>query len=82
MTPVNLGSETASDDIDGPLTPAADNTGPFPIETTGGVLERDRQLGKPGNGDPNVTETATLYAGDRPCAPSTSDLHHHRQASR
>lgn len=33
MTPVQLGTATATDNVDGALTPTADNTGPFAIGT-------------------------------------------------
>ena len=58
-TPVSLGPATATDDVDGQLTPSADNTSPFPLGVTVVTWSATDSAGNTGTATQNVTVSDT-----------------------
>ena len=56
-TPVSLGTATALDDVDGPLTPTPDITGPFLVGLTTVTWSATDTAGNEGSASQNVTVT-------------------------
>ena len=73
LTDVDLGTASASDLVDGALTPTADNTGPFPVGTTTVAWSATDNAGNTGTATQDVTVTgvATLHVGDLGGAPDS-----------
>jgi hypothetical protein len=59
FTPVDLGTATATDPEDGPVTPAPDSTGPFPVGTTVVTWSATDAAGNTGTATQRVTVVDT-----------------------
>jgi hypothetical protein len=57
LTPVAIGAATAIDDVDGPVTAVADNTGPYPLGDTIVTWSAEDAAGNTGTATQTVTVT-------------------------
>ena len=71
LTDADLGVASASDLVDGALTPAVDDAGPFPVGTTTVTWSSTDNAGNTGTVNQNVTVTSAIHVGDLDGAPST-----------
>ncbi len=70
LTPVTLGTATAIDDVDGALTPSADNPGPFPVGITSVTWSATDSAGNVGT----ATQAVTLQDTTAPVLTVPADV--------